>query len=169
MSPANLLAVPWVELVVVPLALLGSLALGVPGVGELLLWVSGGLLDLLFRVLGWMAELAPAWQPVAAPTWTLILAMLGALLLLAPAGVPLRSLGLAMFLPVFWPSIPLPAPGMAEIRVLDVGQGLAVLVRTRSQSMLLYDTGARKGAFDMGERVVVPALRSLGVRQAWTA
>jgi len=159
---ANLIAVPWVELVVVPLALLGSLALGVPGVGELLLWVSGGLLEILFRLLGWMAELAPAWQPVAAPTWTLILAMLGALLLLAPAGVPLRSLGLAMFLPVFWPSIPLPAPGMAEIRVLDVGQGLSVLIRTRSQSWL-YDTGARNGDFDIGERVVVPTLRSLGV------
>lgn len=159
---ANLIAVPWVELVVVPLALLGSLALGIPWLGESLLWVSGGLLELLFRLLGWMAELAPAWQPVAAPTWAVALAMLGALLLLAPAGVPLRSLGLAMFLPVFWPTASLPAPGMAEIRVLDVGQGLSVLIRTRSQ-VWLYDTGARNGDFDIGERVVVPTLRSLGI------
>ncbi|MCJ1884466.1 DNA internalization-related competence protein ComEC/Rec2 [Pseudomonas sp. LA21] len=159
---ANLIAVPWVEMVVVPLALLGSLALGIPWLGEALLWVSGGLLELLFRLLGWMAGLAPAWQPVAAPTWSLLLAMLGALLLLAPAGVPLRALGVAMFLPVFWPSIPLLPLGQAEVRVLDVGQGLSVLIRTRSQAWL-YDTGARNGDFDIGERVVVPTLRSLGV------
>lgn len=159
---ANLIAVPWVELIVVPLALMGSLALGLPWLGEALLWISGGLLELLFRLLGWMAGLAPAWQPVAAPIWAVVLAMLGALLLLAPAGVPLRLLGLAMFLPVFWPTVPLPAPGMAEIRVLDVGQGLSVLIRTRSQAWL-YDTGARNGDFDIGERVVVPTLRSLGI------
>ncbi|WP_184587020.1 DNA internalization-related competence protein ComEC/Rec2 [Pseudomonas nitroreducens] len=159
---ANLIAVPWVELVVVPLALLGSLALGIPSLGEALLWLSGGLLELLFRLLGWMAGLAPAWQPVAAPAWALALAMLGALLLLAPAGVPVRALGVAMFLPVFWPGVTLPAPGRAEIRVLDVGQGLSVLIHTHSQ-VWLYDTGARNGDFDIGERVVVPTLRSLGI------
>jgi len=159
---ANLIAVPWVELLVVPLALLGSLALGIPGLGEALLGVSGGLLALLFRLLDWMAALAPAWQPVAAPAWALGLAMLGALLLLAPAGVPLRPLRLAMFLPVFWPTVPSPAPGTAEIRVLDVGQGLSVLIRTHTQTWL-YDTGARNGDFDIGERVVVPTLRSLGI------
>lgn len=159
---ANLIAVPWVELVVVPLALLGSLALGIPWLGEALLWISGGLLEYLFRLLGWMAELAPAWQPLAAPAWSLLLAMLGAMLLLAPAGVPLRALGLVMFLPVFWPAIALPPQGQAEIRVLDVGQGLSVLIRTRTQAWL-YDTGARNGDFDIGERVVVPTLRSLGV------
>ncbi|WP_152228205.1 DNA internalization-related competence protein ComEC/Rec2 [Pseudomonas sp. SCB32] len=159
---ANLIAVPWVEMVVVPLALLGCLALGIPWLGEALLWVSGGLLELLFRLLTWMAGLAPAWQPLAAPAWALLLAMLGALLLLAPAGVPLRALGLAMFLPVFWPSVELPPPGQAEVRVLDVGQGLSVLIRTRSQAWL-YDTGARNGDFDIGERVVVPTLRSLGI------
>ncbi|QRY82504.1 DNA internalization-related competence protein ComEC/Rec2 [Pseudomonas sp. PDNC002] len=159
---ANLVAVPWVEMAVVPLALLGSLSLGLPWVGEALLWVSGWLLDLLFQWLGWMAGLAPAWQPVAAPAWALSVAMLGALLLLAPAGMPLRALGLAMFLPVFWPTISRPPPGQAEIRVLDVGQGLSVLIRTRNHAWL-YDTGARNGDFDIGERVVVPTLRSLGI------
>lgn len=161
---ANLVAVPWVELAVVPLALLGSLALGIPWLGDAVLWVSGGLLELLFRLLGRMAELAPAWQPIAAPIGAVALAMLGALLLLAPAGAPLRPLGLALFLPLFWPVVPLPAPGMAEVRVLDVGQGLSVLIRTRSQAWL-YDTGARNGDFDIGQRVVVPTLRSLGIAQ----
>lgn len=160
---ANLVAVPWVELVVVPLALLGSLALAIPWLGEALLWLSGGLLDALFRLLGWIAALAPAWQPVAPPIWALLLALLGGLLLLAPAGVPGRVLGVLLFLPACWPSLELPEPGLAEVRVLDVGQGLSVLIRTHSQAWL-YDAGPRNGEFDVGERVVVPVLRSLGVR-----
>jgi competence protein ComEC len=47
--------------------------------------------------------------------------------------------------------------------MLDVGQGLAVLVRTREHA-LLYDAGPRNGDFDLGERVVLPSLRRLGER-----
>jgi competence protein ComEC len=49
--------------------------------------------------------------------------------------------------------------------VLDVGQGLSVLLQTRENTML-YDAGARfAGGFDLGEAVVHPALLSLGVRR----
>jgi competence protein ComEC len=48
--------------------------------------------------------------------------------------------------------------------VLDVGHGLAVLVRTRARS-LLFDAGARyPSGFDSGEEIVLPALRSLGIK-----
>lgn len=161
---ANLIAVPWVELAVVPLALLGSLALAVPWLGEALLWLAGGLLATLFELLGWLAALAPAWQPAAAPVWALLLALLGVMLLLAPAGLPGRWLGAVLLLPAVWPPLPVPEEGMAEVRVLDVGQGLSVLIRTRSHAWL-YDAGPRTGDFDVGARVVVPVLRSLGVRQ----
>ena len=52
--------------------------------------------------------------------------------------------------------------GEAQDWQLDVGQGLAVLVRTREHA-LLYDAGPRFGDFDLGERVVLPSLRQLGV------
>lgn len=161
---ANLIAVPWVELAVVPLALIGSLTLWVPWLGESLLWLAGAALDVLFRSLEWMASLAPAWQPTAAPAWALLLALVGVLLILAPAGVPGRALGVAMLLPMFFPPLSVPAPGLAEVRVLDVGQGLSVLIRTHS-SAWLYDAGPRSGDFDAGARVVVPVMRSLGVRR----
>lgn len=161
---ANLIAVPWVELAVVPLALLGSLMLAVPWLGESLLWLSGGLLEVLFRLLAWIAALAPAWQPVAPPAWALLLALLGVLLLLAPAGVPGRLLGVMLVLPICWPPQQVPDEGLAEVRVLDVGQGLSVLIRTHSRAWL-YDAGPRSGDFDVGERVVVPLLRSLGVER----
>ena len=60
-----------------------------------------------------------------------------------------RALGLALCLPLFCPPERAPPPGQAQITVLDVGQGLAVVVRT-AQHTLVYDTGARVGASDMG-------------------
>ncbi|HEJ4479167.1 TPA: ComEC family competence protein [Pseudomonas aeruginosa] len=141
-----------------------ALLLWVPGLGEGLLRAAGVSLDLLFRALGLLAGLAEAWQPPAAAAWSVALGMLGALCWLAPAGLPLRALGAALLLPALLPSSPPVEWGRAEVRVLDVGQGLAVLVRTR-EHVLLYDSGARQGAFDMGERVVVPVLRSLDLRR----
>ena len=161
---ANLFAVPWVGLAVVPPALLGTLLLPLPWLGEGLLWLAGGSLELLFRLLALIADWRPAWLPSALPLWAWLSVALGALLLLLPAGVPLRSLGWVMLLPLLYTPVQRPAPGQAEVWMLDVGQGLAVLLRTREHA-LLYDAGPRFGDFDMGERVVLPSLRALDVRQ----
>ncbi|MCG6575539.1 DNA internalization-related competence protein ComEC/Rec2 [Pseudomonas sp. AF32] len=159
----NLVAVPWISLLVLPLALLGTALLSVPFIGEGLLWGAGGLLDLLFKGLALAATGMPAWVPVPVPLWGWCIAALGAFLLLLPPGVPLRLLGWPMVsLMVFAPRQEVPA-GRAEIWQLDVGQGLAVLVRTH-RHVLLYDTGPRFGDADAGERVVLPTLRKLGVR-----
>ena len=161
---ANLIAVPWVGMLVVPLALLGTLLLPVPWLGEGVLWLAGGALHLLFELLGAIAAWLPAWLPSNLPLWAWLLAAAGALLLLLPAGVPLRWPGIVLLLPALF----LPAPqlddGRADIWVLDVGQGLAVLVRTREHA-LLYDAGPRFGDFDTGERIVLPSLRALNVRR----
>lgn len=159
---ANLIAVPCVELLVVPLALLGSLFLALPPIGDGLLWCAGGVLDALMHVLDGISSWAPAWSPMMPPAWALVLAVAGALLCLAPAGVPLRCLGVAMLLPMLWPHSRAPEPGYAEVRILDVGQGLAVLIRTRNHAWL-YDAGPRRGDFDLGEVAVLPTLRGLGV------
>lgn len=161
---ANLLAVPWVGWVVVPLALLGSLLLPLEGVGSRLLWLAGAALQVTFEVLGWMAELAPAWQAAQAPTWALWLGALGALLCLAPRGIPLHGLGALLLLPLLLPRVERPAQAEAWVQVLDVGQGQAVLIRTR-QHALLYDSGPASDGLDFGERVVVPVLKGLGVAQ----
>lgn len=158
---ANLLAVPWVSVAVLPPALLGTLLLSVPGVGEGLLWLAGAALHLLFALLAWVAAWQPAWVPPALPLGPWLLVCLGALLLLLPGGVPLRSLGAVMLLALWAPKPPVPH-GQVEVWQLDVGQGLAVLLRTRHHT-LLYDAGPAKGDFDLGERVVLPTLRKLGV------
>lgn len=161
---ANLLAVPWVSLAVVPLALLGTLLLPVPWLGEMLLWLAGGLLELLFLVLAPIATWLPAWLSPALPLWAWLLGSLGVLLLLLPGGVPLRGLGLALLLPLFFPPLHKPPAGRVEVWQLDVGQGLSFLLRTHEHA-LLYDAGPRYGDFDLGERVVLPSMRKLGVSQ----
>ncbi len=159
---ANLLAVPWVGFVTVPLALLGTLLLPVPGVGEGLLWLAGGSLHVLFELLGRIADWLPAWLPSRLPLWAWLLALAGALLLLLPAGIALRLPGVALLLPALFLPSTAPQEGHAEVWLLDVGQGLSVLVRTREHA-LLYDAGPRFGDFDSGERIVLPSLRALNL------
>jgi competence protein ComEC len=139
------------------------LLLPVPYVGEGLLWLAGGLIDWLFRALALMAGQLPAWLPAAVPLWSWTLGTLGAFLLLMPRGVALRPLGWPLLLMLVFPPRPLLPEGRADVWQLDVGQGLAILVRTRYHT-LLYDTGPRFGDFDLGERVVLPSLRKLGVK-----
>lgn len=161
---ANLFAVPWVSLVVLPLALLGNLLLAIPFLGSGLLWLAGGALEALFGALGWIASDIPPWLPAAVPGWAWALSVLGALLILMPAGLPIRPLGWPLLLLCVFPPLRQIPPSQVEVLQLDVGQGLAILLRTRNHS-LLYDAGPRFGEFDLGDRVVVPVLRKAGVRR----
>ncbi|MGK9536851.1 ComEC/Rec2 family competence protein, partial [Salmonella enterica subsp. enterica] len=95
---ANLFAVPWISLVVLPLALLGTVLLAVPWVGEGLLWLAGGALDGLFTGLALLAGLRAAWVPADVPLGYWLISVTGAVLLLLPKGVPLRLLGWPMLL-----------------------------------------------------------------------
>ncbi|WP_422909032.1 DNA internalization-related competence protein ComEC/Rec2 [Pseudomonas sp. MAC6] len=160
---ANLVVVPVVGLLVVPLALLGTLLLPLPGVGVALLGIAGWVLGLLFELLMQLSLWLPAWLPSALPFSAWLLVALGALVLLLPAALPMRSLGALLLLPLLFSPQQRPEYGRAEVWMLDVGQGLAVLVRTQTHD-LLYDAGPRFGEFDTGERVVLPSLRALDVR-----
>ena len=158
---ANALAIPLVSFVVVPLTLLG-VALPFDG----LLHLSHWWMSVCMQSLQWLALLpASTWQQQAPPAWTLPLAVIGMLWLLLPRGFPLRWLGLAGLLPMLLLQPQLPVPGAMEVAVLDVGQGLAVVVRT-AQHALLYDTGPRYSAqSDSGSRIVLPYLRAAGITQ----
>ena len=160
---ANLVAVPWVSVAVLPLALLGTLLLPVAGLGEALLWLAGGLLHLLFQLLAVVAQWRPAWLPEPLPWWAWALVCVGAVLVLLPRGVPLRLPGAVMLLALWAPREQIPQ-GQVDVWQLDVGQGLAVVLRTRHHA-LLYDAGPAMGNADLGEWVVLPTLRKLGVSQ----
>jgi competence protein ComEC len=60
---------------------------------------------------------------------------------------------------------PQPKPGEVWVTLLDVGQGLAMVVRTANYA-LVYDAGPRWNPdADSGNRIVVPYLRGEGVRR----
>jgi len=155
---ANLVAIPWVTLVVTPLALLG-----VPWAP---LWaLAGAALRPLAALLGTLA--AWPWASVslpAAPWWLGVAAVAGGLLLALRWPLPWRLAGLPLVLPLALWQPPRPAPGQFELLAADVGQGSAVLVRT-ARHTLLYDAGPRYSLeSDAGHRVLVPLLRALGER-----
>lgn len=156
---ANAVAIPLVSMVVTPLALLGA-AVPLDAILQLAAWLAERLLEFLEVC---AALPLAVWQGRAPPPWTVLLALAGVGWLLAPRGLPWRASGLALMLPAFALRAPAPAPGEAWITTLDVGQGLAVLVRTADHA-LLYDAGPTfAGGGDSGERTVVPLLRASGV------
>ena len=156
---ANALAIPVVSIVVTPLALLAAV-LPAPALLDLAAW----LVEWLLQFLEWCAALPGAlWEQHVPPFWSVLAALGGVAWLLAPRGVPWRMAGLALAAPAFVLAPLAPPAGAAWITALDVGQGLAVVVRTATRT-LLYDAGPAFGAeADSGGRVVVPVLRAAGV------
>lgn len=155
---ANLLAIPWVTLVVTPLAMSGVL---VAGVWDLASWA----LQPLSAGLAWMAAWPMASLTRATPPWGLaVLSMVGALGLVLRVPLSWKLLCVPLLWPVLFWAPPRPVHGQFELLAADVGQGNAVLVRTARHS-LLYDAGPRYSAeSDAGHRVLVPLLAHMGER-----
>lgn len=165
LAPAvNLFAVPLFSLLL-PVVLAATLISIASGWELPLVLVAAGL-DGLFGVLDRLAQTPWATLGLAArPLWAWIAAFAGVLLLLAPRGLPGRWLGLIWLLPIALLRPPAPAIGTALVDILDVGQGLAVVVRTHGHT-LVYDLGPRfPSGFNTGSAVVAPSLRSRGVRR----
>ncbi|MFK7858838.1 MAG: DNA internalization-related competence protein ComEC/Rec2 [Granulosicoccus sp.] len=164
---ANLIAVPWVAMVSVPLSLAGlvvssfSETLALP-----LLTLATGSLQLLIAFLGTLDESLVSSVVITVPgTIAFLMALLGLIVVLAPRGPELRILALPLFLPIVIHNITMPADDGFEVHVLDVGQGLAALVFSGERT-LLFDTGGKVSpALSMFEAVVVPFLQASGRRR----
>ena len=156
---ANLVAIPLVTLLITPLALLGML---VPGMWAVAAW----LVQAMVWGLGWLAQAPLAvWTVPAAPLWLVAAAALGAVLAVLPAPRALRWLALPLVLPLLWPPLARPAHGQFDVLAADVGQGTALLLRTRAH-LLVYDAGPQYSReSDAALRVLLPLLRARGERQ----
>jgi competence protein ComEC len=161
----NFFAVPLFSVVTVPLALVGITFAGpVAVVGDAALRISVASIELLQWLLGW-AVLIPHGAVTTASLGAVGSICLASVLawVVLPRGWPGRHLALLASLALVAQKVHGPPDACVDVRMLDVGQGLAVVLRTRQRTML-YDTGAAfPGGGDMATRVVLPYLAAQGI------
>lgn len=157
---ANALAIPIISLLVVPLAIIGAL---LPF--DFVLHGAQQILEVCMIGLNWLASSEMAtWKQAAPPAWTIALSILGVLWLMLPRGFPQRWLGGLLVLPMLLVSPTQLAQGEMQVTVLDVGQGLSVVIKTAAHSMV-YDTGRKYNEEnDAGSQLILPYLRSQGIK-----
>jgi competence protein ComEC len=154
---ANLAAVPWVTVIVTPLAMLG------------VFWSP------LWRLGAWCVELMTAgleslaglpWAAIERPELPAALALatlLGGVLLVLRLPWSTRGWGLLLAWPLMAWTPARPAPGEFELLAPDVGQGSAIVVRT-ARHTLVHDSGPGQGRASAAQRVLLPLLRAGGDR-----
>jgi competence protein ComEC len=163
---ANLIAVPLVSLLVVPLILLGILLL--PISDYLAMWLlksADFFLNLLWQGLELLAASPYAdWQTTNL-SWPLIcLVAIAILMILLPKSWPAKWLALLFLLPAAYYQPTKPESGHFYLSLLDVGQGLSVVIETE-QHTLVFDTGPKySDSFDTGRSVVIPFLQYRGIK-----
>ena len=157
---ANLVAIPWVGITVLPLSLLAALCTPLPAIQALLLHWALLSIEGLWKLLLWMSSWPgmEVWYRPQPALWALALALVGIVIWLAPRGLPGRWLGIPLCLPLLFPPMQQPAAGGFWFTMLDVGEGLSAVVRTANH-VLVYDSGGKIGAtLDGGAAALVPFL-----------
>ncbi len=162
----NLFAVPLYSLIIVPLNLLAALLVWVSkDIGIGLWWCVDSLINYSLLTLTAAADffthavLTIPQQPLTVR----LLAVAGVLILLLPKGIPLRAMGLFLLLPLAWVKPAVPLPGDVTVTVLDVGQGLSVVVQTQHH-VLVYDVGpAFNDEMSTASTVLIPYLQHRGI------
>ena len=92
-----------------------------------------------------------------------VLALIAVMLLLSPRGMPGKSLAWLLLLPLLIVKPLAPLAGDVRVTVLDVGQGLSIVVQTKQHS-LVYDVGPAFGEnFDAASAAVIPYLQYQGI------
>lgn len=152
----NLLAVPWVSFTTVPLALLGCAfeLTGLPS--SYLFTLADKTLELLFILLHQM-DVTSAWlTPKSLPSHAWVFVIIFFLSWCLPLALKTRAVSLVLLLPAILSL--LTGQQSFKVHVLDVGQGLSVVVE-KDQKSLVYDLGPTyRTGFNTAESVVLPFL-----------
>ncbi len=166
---ANLAAIPWTGVVVLPASLLAVAVVALPeavrpnfalAAAER---IAAGSLAAVEWAAAWLPTIGP--RPPPGVAWLVAASLVAIAALRARSGLRrvllcLASSALLAFAPPTTESAPLP-----RLVALDVGQGDALLIQGRRGAVLVDAAKATPGGVDLGRRVVVPALAALGVRR----
>lgn len=163
---ANLIAIPWVSVITVPLCVAALLFSCISQTfSQFCLKVCNKSLEWLWQWLELVASIPKA--SLTFPHYSIYVYLglsLGGLLMLLPHKFPSRYLAFIFSIPLFFPQALIPE-NQARISLLDVGQGLAIVVETRHHN-LIFDTGPKLGRYsDAGDRVIIPFLKSKGISE----
>lgn len=160
----NLVAIPVISFVLVPLVLAGAVfALSWPAGCQPFFALADALHEWLWPALVWAADLDFAvWRREPTAAW-LLLSLPAGLLLLLRWPPMLRASAAAMVLPLTLALPKSPPTGEARVLVLDAGRGSSALVTTRN-FVLLFDTGDTWNTHGTrAARVVIPAMDASGL------
>lgn len=153
----NVVAIPYVGLVLLPLSLFNAV-FDVDWFQQMLIIAGNGYWFLLEQYHGW--SLLNVGLSAESGFQLLVVAVL-LLLWMKALTFPINLL-LPGFLVV---ALATGSSGPAQLRMLDVGQGLSVVINNGDKA-LVVDAGARyRGGFDLGEKVVAPYLRGSGAKR----
>ena len=163
---ANIIAVPFISLIIVPLLLLASLMLWLyEPIASGLLHLTDSLLTLFWPLLEYLATLPFShWTLPYLPSYYYLAVVIGTLLLLSPRRFPAKWLGVAGLSPLLLFHSVRPEQGEFWFTLLDVGQGLAAVVQTKGHT-LVFDAGPKYSeSFDAGTAIVLPFLQQQGIK-----
>jgi competence protein ComEC len=163
----NAVAIPLFSFAILPATLFGTALLPIAPRAADWLWNQlGTALDRCWP--GLLAVADSSWavfSPADAPAWLIASCLIVALAAVVVPGRGLKLVAGAMLAALMWRQPSPPVHGGVELTVLDVGHGLAAVLRTASHA-LVFDTGpVWRGGGAAARVTLVPFLRSLGVRR----
>lgn len=157
---ANLIAIPFVSLLIIPLLLIATLLIPLSESASLTCFeLADQGLAILIAGLQLIADNSLSHSHFAlSQSWMVIPLSIMVILLLGPKGLPAKHLVVFALLPLLPFSKPDLAKGDMHLTLLDVGQGLSAVVQPQNHR-LIFDTGARfSPQFDAGKIAILPFL-----------
>ncbi len=166
---ANIVAVPVISFVVMPLLFFSTLLTVLSSsAASVFIALADWCMHVLWRYLSWLSEFGgELWFSVPS-AWLLCVGALAVATLLMPKAFKMAPLAGVLVLIVWFSQSFLQNRIKPTLTVLDVGQGLSVVI-TSGRKTLVYDVGARFSEnFDAGSGVVAPFLRSKNIKDIET-
>ncbi|WP_303841442.1 DNA internalization-related competence protein ComEC/Rec2 [Selenomonas ruminantium] len=179
---ANIVIVPIVEVIIIIGIMAGLLAFAVPLVGRIACAGDSILLGLVYELARWMAAMPGSMIWIPSLEWPLVVFYYSVLALLV-LKTPWRQQVIAwlkekrqyivvmsvVFI-AFSVGYKLSQNGKVTLSAIDCQQGDALMLRTVHGKVVLFDCGGERngnepGAFNTGERIIVPYLRHYGVHE----
>ena len=161
----NMLVLPLFNFITVPFCLAGMIFQGpLQPLGDQLLVIAYHSIRMVLSLISSAAELPAIRADILPPEGlAVVIAVLPVVHVVFPAGWPGRKLAWIAMAAVLLYRPAAPPPGCLDYHVLDVGQGLAVVLRAGEQTVL-FDTGPsfRSGS-STADIVVIPFLKSRGI------